>query len=492
MLANNWCHCSWNESTKQRRVSVCRAAAVCLALINAGDAPAYVAHNPWSVTASGSPTRLTWGIAKENTFIPGHGHSDLISFFDGLFSVTNLSGDLTQRPWFWLFQESTGRWEELSGLTFTYEPADDGSNLKDSPGVLGVRADIRVAGSYFDGPSGVLAYSWMPNTGDIVIDTGDFVYYSNSWNNYRRARNTLTHEIGHALGLMHIVSSDAALLMEPQLSMSIDGPQLDDIRGIHAFYGDVNEKSFNGLGNGTPSRATDLGSLALGSSLSVGSDAVGDQVVLPTETDFVSIHNSADIDYYSFTISTPGLLNVSLTPWGGIFNQMDATGSHLPFDANSRNDLSLAVFGPNGTTLLGSANQAGAGETEVLAGLPLSSAGKYYVRVMGAGDEIQLYELGLTLSPTGGTLAGDFNGDGVVNGKDFLLWQQSVGLTGPGLLADANGDGIVNTVDLAIWRSQYGQTSALTASLGVPEPCTSVLLAMLLLAGCCMRKSDHR
>ena len=110
-------------------------------------------------------------------------------------------------------------------------------------GVLGMRGDVRIGGAFIDGASGTLAYTWLPNSGDVVIDTGETNFYSNSANNYRQLRNTIMHELGHAFGLLHIESSTDVLLMEPFISTSIDGPQLDDIRGIQGFYGDVLERS---------------------------------------------------------------------------------------------------------------------------------------------------------------------------------------------------------------------------------------------------------
>src|SRR5262249_47863414 len=51
----------------------------------------------------------------------------------------------------------------------------------------------------------------------------------------------------------------------------------------------------------------------------------------------------------------------------------------------------------------------------------------------------------------------DFNGDGVADGADFLLWQQGLGL--PAALkgdGDANNDQVVDAADLAIWEAQFG------------------------------------
>lgn len=56
------------------------------------------------------------------------------------------------------------------------------------------------------------------------------------------------------------------------------------------------------------------------------------------------------------------------------------------------------------------------------------------------------------------------------------MWRNAEGATGPGpgLVADANGDQMVNGLDYAIWQSNYGATLAGSAE-GVPEPATLVI-----------------
>jgi hypothetical protein len=70
----------------------------------------------------------------------------------------------------------------------------------------------------------------------------------------------------------------------------------------------------------------------------------------------------------------------------------------------------------------------------------------------------------------------DFDGDGDVDGRDFLIWQRGFGLTGQenNSLGDANGDGEVTASDLEVWQTQYGNPEELSAAVAVPEP-TSLL-----------------
>ncbi len=69
----------------------------------------------------------------------------------------------------------------------------------------------------------------------------------------------------------------------------------------------------------------------------------------------------------------------------------------------------------------------------------------------------------------------DFDGDGDVDGRDFLFWQRG----------DSPNE--LSSEDLALWQAQYG-TGSLVAGIGVPEP-SSLLLALFGLA--CLRRVKY-
>jgi hypothetical protein len=461
-----------------------------VALCASRPADAYVPDERWTFTASGStgaegsPITLTWGFARDGVAIPGEASSNLISFLDEVFGAGPTGADITQRPWFDLFDNSFNRWAELAGVTFIYEPNDDARRLTSAGGIRNVRADLRIGGANIDGFSGTLAYTHLPNNGDMVIDTDDKSFFADSGDNYRHFRNTLMHEIGHALGILHVESSSSALLLEPFIDSSFDGPQLDDIRGIHAFYGDVWERTNAGLGNQTVALATDLGALSVGGSLAIGTDALGNsQAVAASEIDFVSITNSADADYFSFSVPAPMTLGVTLTPLGGTFTQGTEDGQQATFNANARNDLSLSLFDQNGTTILASANSAVAGQPESFSGINLSTAGEYFLRIAGASDSVQLYQLALSATRPIQLLAGDYNLDGRVDAADYVVWRNTLGQAGTTLAADGNNNGIIDIADLSVWRSNFAAivqsaSATLPNGLAAPEPGTSWSLTM--------------
>jgi hypothetical protein len=75
-------------------------------------------------------------------------------------------------------------------------------------------------------------------------------------------------------------------------------------------------------------------------------------------------------------------------------------------------------------------------------------------------------------APSAVTASADFDGDGDVDGDDFLAWQRGNGTTAGATSAqgDANGDQMVNGADLTIWQAQFGMTGAAGMASGVPEP----------------------
>ena len=73
-------------------------------------------------------------------------------------------------------------------------------------------------------------------------------------------------------------------------------------------------------------------------------------------------------------------------------------------------------------------------------------------------------------------MPGDYNGNGVVDGADYVLWCKG----GP-LQNEVDTPGTVNAADYTAWRARFGNTSG-SGSLdvgAVPEP-ASCMLALLI------------
>lgn len=69
-------------------------------------------------------------------------------------------------------------------------------------------------------------------------------------------------------------------------------------------------------------------------------------------------------------------------------------------------------------------------------------------------------------------VAGDFNGDGAVDGVDLTRWRVNYGLASGAShrQGDANADGRVDGADFAIWQRQLATQSGAVVSAPVPEP----------------------
>jgi hypothetical protein len=69
------------------------------------------------------------------------------------------------------------------------------------------------------------------------------------------------------------------------------------------------------------------------------------------------------------------------------------------------------------------------------------------------------------------TASADFDGDGDIDGADFLRWQRGSGTTGGATLAmgNADGDADVDGDDLAIWEQQFNPSSTATSSASADD-----------------------
>ena len=363
----------------------------------------------WTQTATnagpiprGDAITLTWGFVADGTQT-GSGASDLIAAVDARYGAGPGGPDLTQRPWFPVFQQAFNRWGQLAGLTYVYEPNDDGAAFPSSKGVLGVRPDVRLSGVPQDGPFNVLAFNYFPNQGDMVIDTDEFRAggaFTNTSNNYRLLRNMLGHEHGHGLGFDHEVPPIGAALMEPFLSTNFDGPQIDDIQAAQRNYGDVLEK--NG-GNNTTATATPLAALPANGSVSMGTSVGATQLVGGAATDFLSIDGTSDTDVFSLTATVGTRLSIKVTPVGPTYQTGQQGGAAaVSFDASSQSDLSFQVLNSAGA-VVATVNAGGLGVAESLPAFDTPLGGNYFLKITGAQDKLQLYKLDVAsalVSPT--------------------------------------------------------------------------------------------
>jgi hypothetical protein len=100
-------------------------------------------------------------------------------------------------------------------------------------------------------------------------------------------------------------------------------------------------------------------------------------------------------------------------------------------------------------------------------------------RYLTQAEVLELYNQGY-IAPA--PVAGDFDGNGIVDGADFASWQDHFPLPNGALLSDgdADGDGDVDGADFVVWQTHYAPSSNATSV--VPEPATAGLILAGLVA----------
>jgi len=377
--------------------------------------------NRWTNIASGStgsqgdPITLTYSFVPDGTLIPANvgfpsGNSNLNAWLNGIYG--------NPATWQALFAQVFDRWESLGGITYVFEPNDDGASVHVTLGQLGVRGDIRIGAKTLDGNSDVLAYNPFPNDGDMVFDSADG-FYNSTFSNSLRLRNVISHEHGHGQGILHVCPFTGTKLMEPAIDLGFDGPQHDEIRAMHRNYGDVNEP------DNTTGQATDLGLIQIGNSVFVGT-VPGPNVGLPSS--LVSIDANGEQDFFRITTDEPAAITVTLTPVGGVYDSSDQAGNGGCFSGNiidSREfaDLAVQVLNASNSQVVAEASANGLGAAEIINGAVLGGAGDYLIRVYETGSvaETQLYTLNIFVNTTATTPA-DFE---VIGGETEFFLQET-------------------------------------------------------------------
>jgi len=191
-------------------------------------------------------------------------------------------------------------------------------------------------------------------------------------------------------------------------------------------------------------------------------------------------------------------------PGMGLSVFLNQRAYHLMLDLNANGDLQATLHGGATATLTSGGtgragyhrfalqSSGGANVTALFDGQPVGGAWTGISVTATHPDIVQFGNSGearanrssmafrdvvFELSPQP-LMAGDFDGDRDIDGRDLLTWQKTVGSRFD-LRADANGDRVVNSPDLDVWQDAF--SSALPTSHQTPEPATMSILATLII-----------
>ncbi|QDV71981.1 DNRLRE domain-containing protein [Botrimarina mediterranea] len=196
-------------------------------------------------------------------------------------------------------------------------------------------------------------------------------------------------------------------------------------------------------------------------------------------------HDAADWDWDEATIdfdSAPGLIDdgnpgtLGIDPAYNASNPTDIPGvlslgelNAGPFEEGQTvtfDNPNLGVFVNLAAFFEGAAQE---GVVTLLLESTTSNGAAFYSKE-GSAEFAPRLVLEATASPG---LPGDFNSDGVVNAADYTVWRD-------------NTSGEYTPADYPVWASNYGRSVSTVTT--VPEPCSLMLVATLLVGGVSRRR----
>jgi len=353
-----------------------------------------------SFGSSGDPITLYWSFVGDGVSIPGSAGEAT--------SACNLFAKMDaiepRATWILRFQQMFDRWSQLGGIDYVRISVggndwDDNAAFSSSGYSAGNRGHVRIAMHLIDGGSGILAYTFFPQNGDMVFDSGDATAgnYGSDTNSHRFLRNTAAHEHGHGFGFNHVCSTDSNQLMEPFLSTSFDGPRQDDIRAIQKYYGDINEP------DNTAATAKLAGALGIGT-ISLGTVPNPLSGTNDTNSSTLSIDANSEVDFHKFTTTSILLANFTITPIGSTYDNSTQAGdgscnTGTPFNALATGNLQFDLIAADGTTVIHNVNAQPAGTAETYTGALVSPPGDFYFKASKSdvvSGQVQLYKATLT------------------------------------------------------------------------------------------------
>lgn len=311
-------------------------------------------------------------------------------------------------------------------------------------------------------PSGTLSGNWNSLQDQAVTAWDEADNSSNSRRTEFRTSGSSSINAGSqlAIGSPYKPAAPASLGIEPgaDLSFQYNVPGQGTVNGIIEYTGRLNN-------------------LVLTIDPATGKAAIQNE----------SPYFSAAIDAYTITSTSGKLLTAN-----GTWNSLQDQGLASWDQADNASANRLTEFKTIGATTLGG------GGTVLNLGSPVSTtSGALSLNDFGfefklTSGEVLDGVVKFGTIPTFNPGAGDYTGDGKVDGADFLAWQRGFSASvPPGSGADGSGNGVVDAADLTVWKTGFGNATPAgqSAASAVPEPAT---LGMLVMALGCFAKSFSR
>jgi hypothetical protein len=167
-----------------------------------------------------------------------------------------------------------------------------------------------------------------------------------------------------------------------------------------------------------------------------------------------------------------------LIPWNGAFGTNHQYISSFAVNDNNWHAINVDSHGPANT-----AQNAGVGPYMWLTRNSwLYAKWDFPYATTRSWNAIRLTQVTPVPGPP---VTGDYNGNGVVDAADYVLWRKG------SPQADGFDDDIIDEFDYFIWQENFGDTSGgsgLGAAAAVPEPAALGLLVLVGLVGCLSRR----
>jgi hypothetical protein len=335
----------------------------------------------------------------------------------------------------------------------------------------------------FSSPSGLLT-----STSTGADGAEQVMYMRNDGHNLDvgeelRIDNAIAQANGNDLGIV-VGATPTAGSRSNYLFVSFRGPTQLNTRG---FIGTTEVAQIQAFGVTTTQlfiarTATDT--------VELGYYAGGVRTIMRTENVGANTSIFNNIGFYSDlradAVGYNGLDNLQITT--GTANNTVTVNGDLNLAASGTLELDISAFDSTAVNITGTATLAGTLSINLLNGfMPAEGATYDFLNAASivttgltfdlptltgnlAWDTSDFSATGV-LSVVAAGIAGDFDNDGDVDGRDFLVWQRNPSV---GNLSD--------------WQLNYGTTGPLTASsTAVPEPGTLCFAAMCLLMGAVRR-----